>query len=107
MSQIADTPPFINDPTVYNETDDVTLRCAHSGSPDPSAAMWERNNATISSLRTLTIDSIQQHDAGVYTCCIIREVAGEFVRTCSDFTITVQCEYFNMLSVYQFLVWSA
>ena len=54
--------------------------------------MWQRNDETVSTNPSLTISSIQQSDAGVYTCCIGRIVAGELVTTCSDFILTIQCE---------------
>ena len=87
-----DSPPFINDPTVYNETDNVQLTCMNNAIPSPISTMWQRNNETVSTNPILTINSIQQSDAGVYTCCIGRVVAGEVVTTCSDFILTVQCE---------------
>ena len=93
MPLIATTLPYINDPTVYNETDNVILTCEHNASPSPSAIRWQRNNVTVSSTPLLMINSIQQSDAGIYTCCIVRLLAGELVPTCNDFTITVQCEY--------------
>ena len=55
--------------------------------------MWQRNNETVSTNALMTINSIQQSDAGVYTCCMGRIVAGEIVTTCSDFILTVQCKY--------------
>ena len=92
MPLIATTLPYINDPTVYNETDDVTLRCEYNARPSPSRIRWQRNNVTLSTTPLLMINSIQQSDAGIYTCCIVRRIAGELV-TCNNFTITVQCEY--------------
>ena len=86
------TPPFINDPTVYNETDDVTLTCEHNGRPNPIAIRWQGNNVAISDLQ-LTIDSIQRSDAGIYICCLDRVIAGNLDITCDNFTITVQCKY--------------
>ena len=67
MPLIATTLPYINDPTVYNETDSVTLTCEHDARPSPRAIMWQRNNVTVSSVPQLTINSIQQSDAGIYT----------------------------------------
>ena len=93
MPLIATTLPYINDPTVYNETDNVTLTCEHNARPGPRGIMWQRNNVTNSTTPSLMINSIQQSDAGIYTCCIVRRIAGELVTTCNDFTITVQCEY--------------
>ena len=90
MSLIANTPPFINDPTVYNETDDVTLTCLSDGMPSAEAVRW---NVTISSNPQLTFDHIQRSNASVYTCCAFRRIAGEIVMRCTDFTITVQCEF--------------
>ena len=93
MSLIVNTPPFIDNPTVYNETDDITLRCEDNGRPNPIAIRWQRNNVTVSYFRSLTINSIQRNDAGVYSCCLYRVIAGELVTICSDnFTIIVQCE---------------
>ena len=91
MSLIANTPPFIRDPIVYNETDDVTLTCLGDNSPNPADITWQRNNITTFSPR-LTINRIQQSDAGDYTCCLFRSITGEFVENCDHFTITVQCE---------------
>ena len=93
-----DTPPFINDPTIYNETDSVILTCRHNARPNPVVIRWQRNNVTVSPVRSLTINSIQQNATGVYTCCIVRDIAGGFVTTCSDFTITVQCELLHNYS---------
>ena len=87
-----DTPPFINDPTVYNVTDDVTIRCRSNAIPSPTATTWQRDDVIISSNALLSIPSINQSDDGVYTCCTSRVVAGETVRTCSNITLTVQCE---------------
>ena len=87
-----DSPPFINDPTVYNETDNVQLTCMNNAIPSPISTMWQRNNETVSTNPLLTINSIQRSDAGVYTCCVGRAVAGEVVITCSDFILTIQCE---------------
>ena len=88
-----DSPPFINDPTVYNETDNVQLRCLTNAIPSPISTMWQRNDEILSTNPILTINSIQRSDAGVYTCCIDRIVVGELVTTCDNFTLTVQCEY--------------
>ena len=85
-------PPFINEPTVYNETDNVSLICRSNARPSPRRITWQRNGVEISSNTLLTINSIQRSGAGVYTCCVLRVVAGESVITCSNFTITVQCE---------------
>ena len=93
MPLIATTLPYINDPTVYNETDNVILTCEYNARPNPRTIMWQRSDVTVSSVPQLTINSIQQSDAGIYTCCIVRLLAGELVPTCNDFTITVQCEY--------------
>ena len=93
MPLIATTLPYINDPTVYNETDNVILTCEYNASPSPRTIMWQRSDVTVSSVPQLTINSIQQSDAGIYTCCIVRRIARELVTTCNDFAITVQCEY--------------
>ena len=93
MPLIATTLPYINDPTVYNETDNVILRCEYNARPSPRRIRWQRNNVTLSTTPLLKINSIQQDDAGIYTCCIVRLLAGDSVTTCNDFTITVQCEY--------------
>ena len=87
-----DAPPFITDPTVYNETDNVRLICRSNATPSPITS-WQRNGVTVGSFALLEIDSIQRSGAGIYTCCAVREVAGESVTTCRDFTITVQCEF--------------
>ena len=87
------TLPFINDPTIYNETDSVPLTCLGDNSPIPRAITWQRNNVTVSPNPQLTFNPIQRSDAGVYTCCLVRIIAGVFVTICDDFTITVQCEY--------------
>ena len=60
--------------------------------PSPISTRWQRNNETVSTFPSLTINSIQRSSAGVYICCIERIVAGELVPTCSDFILTVQCE---------------
>ena len=86
------SPPFINDPTVYNETDNVQLTCMSNAIPSPILTMWQRNNETISTNPVLMINSIPRSGAGIYTCCIVIIVAGELVTTCSDFILTVQCE---------------
>ena len=86
------TPPFINDPTVYNESEHVTLTCQSDGRPSAVAIRWQRNNVTISPDSQLTFNPIQQSDAGDYTCCIVRIIAGGLITVCDDFTITVQCE---------------
>ena len=91
---LVDNPPFINDPIVYNETDSVNINCLFNVRPNPRGVIWQRNNVTISNTALLSFDSIQQSDAGLYTCCIFRQVAGETVTTCNDFTLTVQCELF-------------
>ena len=85
-------PPFINEPTVYNETDNVSLICRSNAIPSPRGITWQRNDVESSSNALLTISSIQRSGAGIYTCCSLRVVAGESVITCSNFTITVQCE---------------
>ena len=85
-------PPFINEPTVYNETDDVRLICTSNATPSPRGTTWQRNDVEVSSNSLLHISSIQRSGAGIYTCCALRVVAGESVITCSNFTITVQCE---------------
>ena len=87
-----DTPPFINDPTVYNVTDDVTIMCRSNAIPSPTATIWQRDDEAVSSNALLSIPSISQSDAGVYTCCTNRTVAGETVIRCSNITLTVQCE---------------
>ena len=87
-----DAPPFVNDPTVYNETDNVRIICRSNAVPSPTRITWQRNNVTVGTLALLIFDSIQPSDAGIYTCCAVRMVAGVSVTTCSDFTITVQCE---------------
>ena len=92
MSLIANTPPFINDPTVYNESEHVTLTCQSGGRPSAVAIRWQRNDVTISPDSQLTFSPIQQNNASVYTCCIDRIIAGRLVTVCDDFTITVQCE---------------
>ena len=89
---LADNPPFINGPTVYNETDSVSITCLHDIRPFHRGAIWQRNSVTISNSAMLSFNSIQQSDAGLYTCCILRSVAGETLMTCSNFTLTVQCE---------------
>ena len=91
-SLIANTPPFISDPTVYNETDSVTLICRHDGNPSPIAIRWMRDN-NVTASPVLTINSIQQSDAGDYTCCLDRVIAGDVETICDGFTIAVQCEY--------------
>ena len=92
LSLPVDSPPFINEPTVYNETDNVRIVCRSSATPSPRRITWQRNDVQVSSNALLTIDPIQRNDTGVYTCCTLREIAGESPITCSNFTITVQCE---------------
>ena len=87
----ANTPPFISDSTVYNETNSVTLICRHQGNPSPIAIRWQRDN-NVTPSPVLTIDSIQRSGAGVYTCCLDRVIAGIVETICDNFTITVQCE---------------
>ena len=87
-----DAPPFITDPTVYNETNNVRLICRSNATPSPITS-WQRNGETVGSFALLGIDSIRQSDAGTYTCCAVRMVAGMSVPTCRNFTITVQCEF--------------
>ena len=90
-------PPFINEPTVYNETDNIRIQCRSNATPGPRRITWERNDDEVSSNALLIISSIQRSGAGIYTCCTLRVVAGESVITCSNFTITVQCEYIRIL----------
>ena len=85
-------PPFINEPTVYNETNDVRIQCRSNATPSPRGTTWQRNDVEVSFNALLSISSIQRSGAGIYTCCAQREVAGESVITCNNFTITVQCE---------------
>jgi len=98
---LVDNPPFINDPTVYNESDSVNIDCLFNVRPSPRGVLWQRNNVTISNTALLSINSIQQSDAGLYTCCIFRQVAGDRVTTCNDFTLTVQCELFIWYTHYK------
>ena len=86
-------PPFINEPTVYNETDNVRVQCRSNATPHPRGITWERDDVEVSSNVILSFSSIERNNASVYTCCAVRVVAGESVITCSNFTITVQCEY--------------
>ena len=88
-----DMPPFINEPTVYNETDNVRIQCRSDATPGPRENTWQRDDIEVSSTAILSFSSIQRNNASVYTCCAVRVVAGESVITCSNFTITVQCEY--------------
>ena len=67
--------------------------------PTPIRTTWQRNNEPVSTNPSLTINSIQRSEAGVYTCCIERIVAGGLVSTCNDFMLTVQCEYALFLCV--------
>jgi len=97
---LVDNPPFINDPTVYNESVSVNINCLFNVRPSPRGVVWQRNNVTISNTALLSFNSIQQSDAGLYTC-IFREVAGETVTTCNDFTLTVQCELFICYTHYK------
>ena len=94
LSLPVDNPPFINEPTVYNETDNVRIVCMSSATPSPRRTTWQRNNVQVSTTTRalLEINAIQRNDTGIYTCCTLREVAGESPITCSNFTITVQCE---------------
>jgi len=94
LSLPVEAPPFIDNPTVYNETENVEIICRSNAVPVPLRTSWERNDVTVSSLGLLNITSIQRNDAGIYTCCTLRLVAGEPVITCGNFTITVQCEFF-------------
>ena len=66
--------------------------CRSSATPSPRRTTWQRNDVQVSSIALLEINAIQRNDTGIYTCCILREIAGESVMTCSNFTITVQCE---------------
>ena len=91
LSLPVDAPPFVTDPTIYNETDNVRITCMSNAVPSPIRA-WQRNGVTVGSFALLEIDSIQPSDAGIYTCCAVRIVAGVSVTTCRDFNITVQCE---------------
>ena len=95
MSLPVDSPPFINEPTVYNETDNVRIVCRSSATPSPRRTTWQRNNVQVSTNALLTINSIQRSGAGIYTCCTLREVVGESMITCSNFTITIQCEHLH------------
>lgn len=88
-----DMPPFINEPTVYNETDNVRIQCRSDATPRVRGATWQRDDIEVSSTAILQFSSIQRNNASVYTCCALRLVAGESLTTCSNFTITVQCEY--------------
>ena len=87
-----DAPPFVNDPTIYNVTDNVRIICMSNAVPSPLRS-WQRNGVTVGSFALLEIDSIRRNDAGIYTCCAVRTVAGVSVTTCSNFTITVQCKF--------------
>ena len=87
-------PPFINEPRVYNETDDVRIRCRSDATPSPRGIAWQRNDVVVSTNAILSFSSIQRNNASIYTCCAVRFVAGESVTTCSNFTITVQCGVF-------------
>ena len=86
-------PPFINEPTVYNETDNVRIQCRSNATPRVRGATWQRDGVEVSSSGILSFSSIQRNNASVYTCCALRVIAEESVITCSNFTITVQCEY--------------
>ena len=88
-----DSPPFITDSTVYNETDNVRLICRSSAVPSPTRITWQRNNATVGNSALLVFDAIQQSNADVYACCAVRVVAGDSLMTCRNFTITVQCKF--------------
>ena len=91
-------PPFINEPTVYNETDSVRITCRSNATPRPSRTTWERNGVKVSTNALLTFNSIDRSNTSVYTCCTVREVAGESTPpTCSNFTIIVQCEYLSCM----------
>ena len=85
--------PFIDEPTVYNETDNVRIICRSDATPCPRGFTWQRNGVEVFSNALLQFGSIQRNNASVYACCVLRVVAGESVITCSNFTITVQCEY--------------
>ena len=87
-----DEPPFITDPTVYNETNNVRLICRSNATPSPITS-WRRNGVTVGSFALLEIDSIQRSGAGTYACCAFRVVAGNSLMTCRNFTIIVQCEF--------------
>ena len=95
-----DSPPFINNATVYNVTDDVRIICQSSATPTPRRIMWQRDNVELFASALLTISSIQRSDDDVYTCCVLRVIAGEEISTCSNFTITVQCEYHTYTTNY-------
>ena len=86
-------PPFIDEPTVYNETDNVRIVCRSNATPSPRGITWRRNDVVVSTTAVLSFSSIQRDNASIYTCCAVRFVVGESVITCSNFTITVQCEY--------------
>ena len=92
-----DVPPFITDPTVYNETDNVRIICRSNAVPSPTRITWQRNNVTVGTLALLIFDSIQRSDADVYTCCTVRMVAGQSLMTCDNFDITVQCKLLYVL----------
>ena len=98
LSLPVDMPPTINEPTVYNETDNVRIVCASNATPSPRGITWLRNDIVVSTTATLSFSSIQRNNASIYTCCTLRFVAGESVTTCSNFTITVQCEYLCCVS---------
>ena len=70
--------------------------CRSSATPSPRRTTWQRNDVQVSSIALLEINAIQRNDTGIYTCCTLREVAGESPITCSNFTITVQCEYSHL-----------
>ena len=58
-------PPFINEPTVYNETDNIRIICRSNATPSPRGITWQRNDVEVSSNALLTISSIQRSGAVV------------------------------------------
>ena len=97
---LEDLPPFINDPTVYNENDDVSITCRNDATPAPRSITWLRNSVQIADSALLIITSIQRSASGNYTCCTTSRIAGESVMTCREFTLTVQCELLFLLEYY-------
>ena len=100
-----DMPPFINEPTVYNETDNVRIQCRSNATPRIRGITWQRDDVEVSSTAILSFISIERNNASVYTCCAVRVIAGESVITCSNFTITVQCEYICVFYLCQSVVY--
>lgn len=59
-----------------------TLQCDATGIPDPSVMITGARSSVLSvNAATLSIDHVEQSDAGIYTC-IASNVHGSVIKTC-------------------------